>query len=96
MIIDCYCHAGEGNGLTSPWDTRASLRSFLRWSEEAGIARRVLFPAFHTNYLLAKRAGEKFRASARDGSPAQPASRISQSSHGPQARYSKPAPRVRL
>ena len=56
MTIDCHCHAGEGDGLTGPWDTRASLRSFLRWSEEAGIARTVLFPAFHTNYLLANRA----------------------------------------
>jgi uncharacterized protein len=56
MIIDCHCHAGEGDGLTGPWDTRASLKDFLRWSSEAGIARTVLFPAFHTDYLLANRA----------------------------------------
>lgn len=56
MIIDCHCHAGEGDGLTGPWDTRASLKNFLRWSEEAGITRTVLFPAFHTDYLLANRA----------------------------------------
>ena len=56
MIIDCHCHAGEGDGLTGPWDTRASLKDFLRWSAEAGIARTVLFPAFHTDYLLANRA----------------------------------------
>ena len=56
MIIDCHCHAGEGDGLTGPWDTRASLKDFLRWSEEAGIRRTVLFPAFHTDYLLANRA----------------------------------------
>jgi len=55
MIIDCHCHAGEGDGLTGPWDTRASLKDFLRWSEEAGIARTNLFPAFHTDYLLANR-----------------------------------------
>src|SRR5262245_23278126 len=56
MIIDCHCHAGAGDGLTGPWDTRASLKNFLRWSEEAGISRTVLFPAFHTDYLLANRA----------------------------------------
>jgi uncharacterized protein len=56
VIIDCHCHAGEGDGLTGPWDTRASLKNFLRWSEEAGIARTVLFPAFHTDYRLANRA----------------------------------------
>src|SRR6266516_4339959 len=56
MIIDCHCHAGEGDGLTDPWDTRAPLKDFLRWSEETGIARTVLFPAFHTDYLLANRA----------------------------------------
>ena len=21
-IIDCHCHAGTGDGLTGPWDTR--------------------------------------------------------------------------
>lgn len=56
MIIDCHCHAGEGDGLTGPWDTRASLKNFLRWSDEAGIARTVLFPAFHTDYRQANRA----------------------------------------
>lgn len=56
MIIDCHCHAGEGDGLTGPWDTRASLKKFLRWSAEAGITRTVLFPAFHTDYLWANRA----------------------------------------
>ena len=56
MIIDSHCHAGEGGGLTGPWNTRASLKNFLRWSEEAGIARTVLFPAFHTDCLSANRA----------------------------------------
>ena len=55
MIIDCHCHAGEGDGLTGPWDTRASLKDFLRWSGEAGITRTVLFPAFHTDYMQANR-----------------------------------------
>jgi len=56
MIIDCHCHAGAGDGLTGPWDTRAALEHFLRWSGEAGIVHTVLFPAFHSDYLLANRA----------------------------------------
>lgn len=55
VIIDCHCHAGAGDGLTGPWDTRASLKEFLRWSEEAGIDRTVLFPAFHSDYRSANR-----------------------------------------
>ena len=30
MIIDCHCHAGKGDGLTGPWDTRAPLDRYLR------------------------------------------------------------------
>ena len=54
-IIDCHCHAGAGDGLTGPWDTRASLREFERWSVDAGIERTVLFAAFHTDYAVANR-----------------------------------------
>jgi predicted TIM-barrel fold metal-dependent hydrolase len=56
VIIDCHCHAGPGDGLTGPWDTRAALRDFVVWSAEAGIARTVLFPAFHSDYRQANRA----------------------------------------
>ena len=66
MIIDCHCHAGPGDGLTGPWDTRASLRDFVRWSDEAGIARTVLFAAFHTDYLVANRAVARIVARHRD------------------------------
>lgn len=55
MIIDCHCHAGTGDGLTGPWDTRAPLRDFLRWSAEAGIGQTVVFPAFHSDYRVANR-----------------------------------------
>ena len=55
MIIDCHCHAGAGDGLTGPWDTRASLTSYLRRADEAGIDRTVLFPAFHSNYAVANK-----------------------------------------
>jgi uncharacterized protein len=32
------------------------LKNFLRWSQEAGIARTVLFAAFHNHYLATNRA----------------------------------------
>src|SRR5262245_45106778 len=53
MIIDCHCHAGVGDGLTGPWDTRASLHRYIGWAREAGIEHTVLFPAFHSDYLAA-------------------------------------------
>ena len=53
MIIDCHCHAGTGDGLTGPWDTRASLAGYLRRADEAGITATVIFPAFHSNYPAA-------------------------------------------
>jgi predicted TIM-barrel fold metal-dependent hydrolase len=56
MIIDCHCHAGEGDGLTGPWDTSAPLDAYLRRAEEAGIGRTVLFAAFHSDYAVANRA----------------------------------------
>jgi predicted TIM-barrel fold metal-dependent hydrolase len=52
-IIDCHCHAGEGDGLTGPWDTRARLAPYLRRAREAGIGRTVLFAAFHSSYAQA-------------------------------------------
>jgi hypothetical protein len=55
MIIDCHCHAGTGDGLTGPWDTRASLSRYLRWAERAKIDRTVLFAAFHSDYAVANR-----------------------------------------
>lgn len=50
MIIDAHCHAGTGDGLTGPWNTRASLTKYQRWAEEAGIDKTVLLPAFHSDY----------------------------------------------
>jgi hypothetical protein len=55
MIIDAHCHAGPGDGFTGPWDTRASLKKYLRWADEAGIERTVLWAALHTNYRTANR-----------------------------------------
>ncbi len=53
MIIDCHCHAGAGDGLTGPWDTRASLTAYLRRASAAGITHTNLFAAFHTDYAQA-------------------------------------------
>lgn len=53
MIIDCHCHAGKGDGLTGPWDTRASLERYLHRAAQAGIARTVLLAAFHSDYAAA-------------------------------------------
>jgi predicted TIM-barrel fold metal-dependent hydrolase len=53
MIIDCHCHAGEGDLLTAPWNTTAPLRSYLRRARAAGIDRTVVFAPFHTDYAKA-------------------------------------------
>lgn len=53
MIIDCHCHAGIGDGLTGPWDTRAPLHRYLRRAALAGIRRTVLFSVFHSDYARA-------------------------------------------
>lgn len=53
MIIDFHCHAGKGNGMTAPWNTDASLDSYLRRAERAGIDKTVVFPLFHDDYAKA-------------------------------------------
>lgn len=55
MIIDAHCHAGPGDGFTGPWDTRAALKNYLRWADEAGIERTVLWAALHKDYRAANR-----------------------------------------
>lgn len=55
MIIDAHCHAGQGDGLTGPWDTAAPLGKYLRRAAQAGIDRTVLFAAFHSDYAVANR-----------------------------------------
>jgi len=55
MIIDCHCHAGKGDLLTAPWNTDAPLEAYLRRARRAGIARTIVFPAFHTDYATANR-----------------------------------------
>jgi predicted TIM-barrel fold metal-dependent hydrolase len=55
MIIDCHCHAGQGDGLSGPWDTAAPLGAYLRRATAAGIDRTILFSAFHSDYARANR-----------------------------------------
>ena len=55
MIIDSHCHAGQGDGLTGPWDTAAPLAAYLCRARQAGIDRTVLFAAFHSDYAAANR-----------------------------------------
>lgn len=63
MIIDCHCHAGEGDGFTGPWDSDAGLERYLRRASAAGIARSVLLAAFHSDYALANRSVARIVAS---------------------------------
>ena len=63
MIIDCHCHAGIGDGLTGPWDTRALLAKYLHRAAVAGIERTVLFAAFHSDYAAANREVARIVAS---------------------------------
>ena len=55
MIIDCHCHAGPGDGLTGPWDTRADLSRYLVRAARAGIEKTVVFAAFSSDYRVANR-----------------------------------------
>ena len=63
MIIDCHCHAGQGDGLTGPWDTAAPLEQYLLQAARAGIQRTVLFAAFHSDYAVANRQVARIVAS---------------------------------
>ncbi len=56
MIIDSHCHAGPGDGFTGPWDSGAPLADYASRAARAGIARSVLFAAFHSDYAVANRA----------------------------------------
>jgi len=63
VIIDCHCHAGQGDGLTGPWDTAAPLEQYLLQAARAGIQRTVLFAAFHSDYAVANRQVARIVAS---------------------------------
>jgi predicted TIM-barrel fold metal-dependent hydrolase len=65
-VIDCHCHAGKGDGFTGPWDTAAPLGKYLLRASRAGIARTVLFAAFHSDYSIANREVARIVASRPD------------------------------
>ncbi|GGP26970.1 amidohydrolase family protein [Silvimonas amylolytica] len=50
MIIDFHVHAGQGDGMTGPWDTSAPLAKYVARANEAGITRSVLLPVFQSDY----------------------------------------------
>ncbi|GAA0460004.1 amidohydrolase [Paractinoplanes deccanensis] len=55
-VIDAHCHAGQGDGLTGPWDTEAPLDRYAARAREAGIDRTVLFAPLTSDYRPANRA----------------------------------------
>jgi predicted TIM-barrel fold metal-dependent hydrolase len=55
-VVDCHCHAGAGDGLNGPWDTRADLDAYMRRAQVAGIDHTIVFAAFHSDYVAANRA----------------------------------------
>jgi uncharacterized protein len=64
VIVDCHCHAGAGDGLTGPWDTRAPLGHYLRRADAAGVTHTVLFAAFSSDYARANREVARIVAAA--------------------------------
>jgi len=55
VIVDFHVHAGQGDGMTGPWDTTAPLADYARRATEAGIARSVLLPVFQSDYAQGNR-----------------------------------------
>lgn len=66
MIVDCHCHAGHGDGFTGPWDTEAPISRYLQRCARAGIARSVIFAAFHSDYRRANAEVARLVASRPD------------------------------
>jgi len=55
MIIDFHCHAGRGDKLMAPWNTRAPIETYLRRARAAGIDKTVVLAPLHGNYQRANR-----------------------------------------
>ena len=53
MIIDFHCHGGKGDLMTAPWNSAARLDLYFKRAAQAGIAKTVLLPAFHSDYRQA-------------------------------------------
>ncbi len=55
LIIDSHCHYGKGDGLTGPWDSRASLKRYIQRARQAGIQKTAVWSVFHSDYVKANR-----------------------------------------
>jgi predicted TIM-barrel fold metal-dependent hydrolase len=55
VIVDFHCHAGIGERMTGPWDTRADLTDYLTRAGRVGICRTVVFSPFSDDYRRANR-----------------------------------------
>jgi len=55
LIIDAHCHAGTGQAMSAPWETRADIEVTLRHMSEAGIDRTIIFPINNPEYERANR-----------------------------------------
>jgi uncharacterized protein len=53
MIVDCHCHAGQGERMTTPWNTDAPIETYLRRARAAGIEKTIVFTLFHEDYARA-------------------------------------------
>ncbi len=56
LIIDAHCHAGLGERMSAPWETKADVEVTLRHMEEAGIDRTIVFPINNPTYEKANEA----------------------------------------
>jgi uncharacterized protein len=61
-IIDGHCHAGPGDRLSGPWDTRADLTRYLTRCDRAGIRRGIIFAALAKDYTLGNESVAKLVA----------------------------------
>ena len=50
LVIDAHCHAGTGQQMQAPWNTRADVQVTLQHMAEAGIDRTIIFPINNSDY----------------------------------------------
>lgn len=50
LVIDAHCHAGTGQQMQAPWNTRADVQVTIRHMAEAGIDRTIIFPINNSDY----------------------------------------------
>lgn len=50
LVIDAHVHIGTGDGLHGPWDSRASLATYLRRARPAGIRGAVVMAPLTSDY----------------------------------------------